>query len=51
VKEASTGKTDEPVEDVYDWASRLTAEARISFWTVSDYYWPTEVKLLHARLL
>ncbi len=51
MKEASTGKTDEPVEDVCDWASRLTAEARISFWTVSDYYWPTEVKLLHARLL
>ncbi len=50
MKEASPGKTPKPVERVYDWASRLTAESRIIPWTV-NYCWPAEVKQLQARLI
>jgi len=39
------------VSDVYDWASRLTAESRNSLVAAAEYYWPTETRRLHNRLL
>ncbi|MFH0848714.1 MAG: winged helix-turn-helix transcriptional regulator [archaeon] len=41
----------DPVEAVYDWASRFTAESRGQLLSVLEYHWSSEISELASRLL